>query len=137
MLVSLFKNIRLGHTFLVENKTYHIIRVTRIITASFNAEKNFFSGFALAPILPKTIPKTIENTAKPRMFMPPVGFVPTPIGIVLEPGYISLDTVVMLNVALYKIVWIISSFSASDIGFLPLTLYSSYFPGSFLYCVFF
>ena len=77
-----------------------MISVTRIITASLSAEKKAVKGLAFGPILPNTIPKTMENTAKPRMFMPPVGLVPTPLGIVSELGYSSLDIVVMLKVAL-------------------------------------
>ena len=81
-----------------------MISVTKIITASLSAEKNAVSGLAFDPILPNTIPNTMENTAKPRMFMPPVGFVLTPMGIVLELGYSSLDMVVMLKEALYMMV---------------------------------
>lgn len=81
-----------------------MISVTKIITASLSAEKKALSGLAFTPIFPNTIPNTIENTAKPRMFIPPVGLVATPANIVLELGYISLDTVVMLSVAFIMIV---------------------------------
>lgn len=81
-----------------------MISVTKIITASLSAEKKAFSGLAFAPIFPSTIPNTIENTAKPRIFIPPVGLVATPANIVLELGYISLDIVVMLTDAFFMIV---------------------------------
>ena len=106
-----------------------MISVTRIITASLSAEKKAFRGLALAPIFPNTIPNTIENTAKPRMFIPPVGLVATPANIVLELGYISLDMVVMLSVPFIMIVSMIFSLSSS-LGLVSVTLYTSYFPGS-------
>ena len=81
-----------------------MISVTKIITASLSAEKKALSGLALPPIFPNTIPKTIENTARPRMFIPPVGLVATPANIVFELGYISLDMVVMLTVSFNVII---------------------------------
>lgn len=114
-----------------------MISVTKIITASLSAEKKDVRGLALGPILPSIIPKTIENTAKPRIFIPPVGLVPTPTGIVSELGYSSRDIVVMLTVALTNMVLMISSLSPIFTGELPVTLYTLYFPGSDLYCVLF
>lgn len=108
--------------------TYHMISVTRIITASLREEKKAVKGLALTPILPSTTPNTMENTAKPRMFMPPVGLVATPANIVLEGGYISLNIVVTFGVTL---AWKIPSFSSS-FGELPVTLRYSYLPGSVL-----
>lgn len=109
--------------------TYHMISVTRIITASLREEKKAVKGLALTPIFPSTTPNTMENTAKPRMFMPPVGLVATPANIVLEGGYISLDIMVMFSVAL--VIETIFSFSSS-FGELPVTLRYSYLPGSVL-----
>lgn len=111
--------------------TYHMISVTRIITASLREEKKAVKGLALTPIFPSTTPNTMENTAKPRMFIPPVGLVATPANIVLEGGYISLDIVVMFSVAFNTTVWKIFSFSSS-FGELPVTLRYSYLPGSVL-----
>lgn len=107
--------------------TYHMISVTRIITASLREEKKAVKGLALTPIFPSTTPNTMENTAKPRMFMPPVGLVATPANIVLEGGYISLNIVVMFVVLVCKI----PSFSSSFVE-LPVTLRYSYLPGSVL-----
>ena len=114
-----------------------MISVTKIITASLSAEKKDVRGLALGPILPSIIPKMIENTAKPRIFIPPVGLVPTPTGIVSELGYSSRDIVVMLTVALISMVLMISSLSPIFTEELPVTLYTLYFPGSDLYCVLF
>ena len=104
-----------------------MISVTRIITASLREEKKAVKGLALTPIFPSTTPNTMENTAKPRMFMPPVGLVATPANIVLEGGYISLNIVVMFVVLFWKI----PSFSSSFVE-LPVTLRYSYLPGSVL-----
>lgn len=109
--------------------TYHMISVTRIITASLREEKKAVKGLALTPIFPSTTPNTMENTAKPRMFMPPVGLVATPANIVLEGGYISLDIMVMFSVEL--VIGTIVSFSSSFVE-LPVTLRYSYLPGSVL-----
>lgn len=123
--IYMYRNIKMKP----KRATYHMINVTKIITASLSAEKNPVSGLAFGPIFPNTIPNTMENTAKPRMFIPPVGLVPTPAGIVLELGYISLEMVEMFKVAFTIIVWMISSFSSS-FGLVLLTLYTLNFPGS-------
>ena len=60
------KNKRIRECF-----TYHMTRLTIFITTSFKVSKKAFNGVPFSPIRPSTIPNTIENTTKPRTFIPP------------------------------------------------------------------
>lgn len=91
-----------------EDHTYHITSPMIRITTSFSDSKTAFNGSPLSPVLPRTIPNTIENMITPKIFAPPSGSTIWPLGMVLEPGTVVV-CVVKLWVPFENIFIVLSS----------------------------
>lgn len=52
------------------NKFYQITQFVMIIIADERVSKNRSNGRPSGPIFPRVIPRTVEKTTRPRMFVP-------------------------------------------------------------------